>query len=234
MEKVVAYYRTSSGTNVGVDKDSFKRQQKACVEFCRAAGLEIDKEFYDANVPGRDPIGSRQGYSSLIEFCFKTGISKIVFENASRFARDQVVQELGYRELRKKGFELICADAPDYFSDDTANPSQKMIRQILGAVSEFEKDALVLKLKSARERKKRINKQRGVRTLKGEGKVEGRKSYSERDPNLIKEARRLARRNPKTKKRRSLRSIASELSRLGHQTAKGTNFSASQVARLLG
>lgn len=47
------------------------------------------------------------------------------------------------------------------------------------------------------------------------------------------QAKRLARKNPKTGKLRSLREIAGELSVLGFHTASGAVFSAAQVKRLL-
>ena len=39
--KAVAYLRTSSRTNVGVDKDSDKRQLASIEVYAKAAGLEI-------------------------------------------------------------------------------------------------------------------------------------------------------------------------------------------------
>jgi hypothetical protein len=51
---------------------------------------------------------------------------------------------------------------------------------------------------------------------------------------LVREAKRLARKSPKTGEARSLREIAAELARLGHVTATGKAFSAVQVQRLLG
>jgi hypothetical protein len=39
--KAVAYFRTSSATNVGADKDSLKRQQAAVKAFAKGAGYEI-------------------------------------------------------------------------------------------------------------------------------------------------------------------------------------------------
>ena len=65
----VAYYRTSSKTNVGEDKDSQKRQQVACHSFAKPNNLKIVAEFYDADVKGKDPIGTRKGYSELMEYC---------------------------------------------------------------------------------------------------------------------------------------------------------------------
>ena len=88
-------------------------------------------------------------------------------ETANRFARDLMVQEVGFAMLRDLGITLIAADSPSSFLDD--GPTSKLIRQILGAVSEFDKAMTVAKLKGARDR---VRRQRG--------KCEGRKSYAER------------------------------------------------------
>jgi hypothetical protein len=45
LTKAVAYFRTSSATNVGPDKDSLKRQRAAVVTFAKSAGYEIAEEF---------------------------------------------------------------------------------------------------------------------------------------------------------------------------------------------
>ena len=233
MQPAVAYYRTSSAANVGDDKDSAQRQREACRRYAGVAGLDIVAEFYDANVAGKDAIGDRDGFARLLEFCREKNVRVIVFETASRFSRDQVIQELGYRELRALGFELVCADAPGYFTDDADNPSIKMIRQILGSVAEFQKDELVLKLRGARRRKRALNRAAGITTVDGRGKVEGRKSYQEKNPALVAAARRLARKNPRTGRRRSLREISAELLKLGHANGKSAPLDARQVQRFL-
>lgn len=233
LKKAVTYYRTSSAANVGEDKDSEKRQKHACHTYAKKAGLSVLAEFYDANVKGKDSIGSRAGFSTLLEYCQDNEVEIIIFENAGRFSRDQVVQELGYRELKEQGFTLICADAPEYFTDDTDNPSIKMIRQILGSVAEFQKDELVLKLRGARKRKRKTNRDKGILTLSGKGKVEGRRSLAETDPELVRIVKRLFRKNPKTGKRRSLRTISQELFSMGYGTKDGNPFSAGQIKRMV-
>jgi hypothetical protein len=47
---------------------------------------------------------------------------------------------------------LIAADNPSSFLDDT--PTAKLVRQVLGAISEFDKAMTVAKLRGARERKR--------------------------------------------------------------------------------
>src|SRR6516162_10712872 len=80
------------------------------------------------------------------------GVSTIIVETASRFARDLIVQETGYQYLRGLGIALVAADDPNAFTGDT--PTQVLIRQILGAVSQFQKTELVAKLAGARARKR--------------------------------------------------------------------------------
>ena len=162
--KAVYYIRTSSATNL--DGDSEERQKVAIYAYAEKNGYEIVQGAYDQAVKVSDFTGEREGYKSLLEYCLANDVQVILCENASRFARDVIVQELGYRELKKLNLTLIPVDAPDYFSGDS--PSLTMIRQILGAVSEFEKSNLVSKLRGARER------------IKAEkGKCGGRKSLEE-------------------------------------------------------
>jgi len=218
--QAVAYLRTSSATNVG--GDSSHRQRDAINSYANARGLTVAREFYDAAVSGADPIHERQGFIELLAWAAETGVRTILVENASRFARDLVVQETGYELLSRQGFTLIAADDPDAFTADT--PTAILVRQILGAVAEFEKANLVSKLRAARDRA----------SAKAGDRIEGRKGYNQTQPELIREAKRLARKSPKTGEARSLREIASELAGLGYVTGKGNPFSAGQVKRLLG
>src|ERR671939_170527 len=211
----VAYFRTSSQTNVGGDSD--RRQREAIYQYAKRAGLRIGAEFYDAAVSGADPINERRGFMDMLAWARENDCRTILVENASRFARDLIVQESGHDLLAREGVTLIAVDDPDAFTADT--PTARMVRQILGAVSEFEKANLVAKLKVARDRK---SAEQGER-------IEGRKGYGDTKPEMVALARRLARKNPRTGERRSLREIAAELAAGGYITAKGKPFSASQI-----
>ena len=164
MEKVVCYLRTSSASNL--DGDSETRQKEAIVAYAEKNSLEIVNGAYDQAVSGTDHIEDREGFTTLRDYCIENEIKIILCENASRFARDIIVQELGFRQLKKLGIQIIPVDSPDYFTVDS--PSLTLIRQVLGAVSGFEKSSLVSKLHVARKRiREKI------------GKCEGRKSMEE-------------------------------------------------------
>jgi DNA invertase Pin-like site-specific DNA recombinase len=183
--------------------------------------LEIVREFYDAAVSGADPIGDRPGFVEMLSYLHGNGAKIILVENASRFARDLAVQLAGYELLKQRGIDLIPVDAPDHFINET--PTAVMVRQTLGAVSQFEKASMVEKLRVARDR---ASTKRGRR-------VEGRKPYAEKAPEMVREAKRLARRNPKTGKQRSLRTIARELAVIRFTRNDGTPLKAQSVKNIL-
>jgi DNA invertase Pin-like site-specific DNA recombinase len=217
--RAFAYLRTSSATNIGEDKDSGHRQLQAIEMYAKRAGVVLVGTYYDEAVKGSDPIDSRPGFAAMLEALEANGTKTIVVEAANRFARDLMVQEVGFAMLRARGIDLIAADSPSSFLDDT--PTARLIRQVLGAVSEFEKAMLVAKLRGARDRKRRT----GV-------KVEGRRSIAEEKPETVELARKLARTRPKGGKR-SLREISASLAEAGHTTKTGNPYAATAIKLML-
>ena len=106
---------------------------------------------------------------------------------------------------------LIPVDAPDHFNEET--PTSTLIRQILGAVSQFEKASLVAKLAGARRRIRREV-----------GRCEGRKQAPEAARTMAKALH---------TKRHSLREIASRLAENGFLSPSGKAYGAESVKRML-
>jgi DNA invertase Pin-like site-specific DNA recombinase len=111
--QAIAYLRTSSAANVGADKDSDKRQREAIVGFAKSAGYELVGEYYDAAVSGADSIETRPGFAAMLERIEGNGVRTIIVETANRFARDLMVQEVGFARLKARGVTLIAADSPE-------------------------------------------------------------------------------------------------------------------------
>ena len=192
-----------------------KRQRAAIAAFAKAHGYVIVAEFYDAAVSGADPIAERPGFKAMLDRIAGNGVRCIIVESPDRFARDLTVQLTGHDFLKSLGVSLIPATAPDFFTEDT--PTAVLVRQVLGAIAQFEKTSLVAKLRAARERK----------IAAGE-KCGGRKSYAEARPETVALARELR------TKRVSLRKISAELATRGHLTANGRPYVATAVQAMLG
>jgi Resolvase, N terminal domain len=110
--------RTSSAANVGTDKDSEKRQRHAIQGFAKRAGFAIVEEFYDAAVSGADPIETRAGFASLLDRIEGNGVRTVIVEDASRFARELMAQELGITLLISRGVRLLTASGDDLTASD--------------------------------------------------------------------------------------------------------------------
>ena len=76
----------------------------------------------------------------------------------------------------------MSSENPDSFLDDT--PTSNLIRQILGSVSEFDKNSTVFKLRVSRVRKRVSNREKGIVTRNRSGKCEGSKRILEIHPKL--------------------------------------------------
>jgi DNA invertase Pin-like site-specific DNA recombinase len=100
------------------------------------------------------------------------GVRVVICEDASRFARELVTQELGIIALIRRGVRVLTASGDGL--TDSSDPSRKMMRQIAGSFAEYEKARLVAKLRAARERKRTTS-----------GKCEGRKAWAEINPELL-------------------------------------------------
>lgn len=210
----LGYLRTSSATNVGPDKDSELRQREAIETFASRAGYTVVEWFYDAAVSGADPIEARPGFASMLERIASNGIRSIIVETANRFARDLMVQEVGYAKLKGLGIELIAADSPNSFTDDT--PTAILIRQILGSVAQFDKTMTVSKLKAARDRK-----------IAQGLKCGGRDNHAQARPDAVQMAKDLH------KQGLSLRGIAKAVYLQGFFNDHGRPFHPSSIASML-
>jgi hypothetical protein len=147
--EALAYLRTSSAQNIGGDSD--QRQRAAIARFAKAHGHELVGEFYDAAVSGADPIETRPGFTAMLERIEGNGVRVVLVEDASRFARSVIAQELGVLAMQARGVRVLTASGEDLTSTD--DPAKIMMRQIAGAFAQYEKARLVAKLRGARDQR---------------------------------------------------------------------------------
>ncbi len=166
---------------------------------------------------GSDAVAERPGFKAMLERIAANRARTVIVESPDRFARDLSVQLAGHDHLRKLGVTLIPATAPDFFLEDT--PTAVLVRQVLGAIAQFEKATIVAK--AARDR-----------VLQTGRKCGGRKSYAERDPKMVELAKQLHRPDP-GRRPVSLRRVAAGLAERGYLTPNGELYSASAVNSML-
>lgn len=154
----IAYYRTSSQSDIGEGTDTLPRQKEACKRYALMNNIEIAAEFYDGGVRGTIKVEDRPEFGKALNFMSKQNIGLVLVETANRFSRDVLVQLMGHDLLKSLGIDLVPVDAPAHFTDDT--PTSEMLRTIIAAVSQYEKKSLVKKMSDAKARKR----EKGERT----------------------------------------------------------------------
>jgi DNA invertase Pin-like site-specific DNA recombinase len=218
-QKVVAYVRVSGRGQV--DGDGPERQRQAIARYAKANGLLVSEEFSDLGISGTRELADRPGLAALLDRLGSNGVRTVIVERADRLARDLMVQEVIVGQFSRLGVRILTADGVDLTSSD--DPTRRLIRQVLGAVAEFEKNVVVLKLRAARERKR----------SKGQ-RVEGVKPYGHfpAEQVLLERMRRL-RRKPAKAPRLSIAAIARQLNVEGHRNRAGREWSPQMVHHVL-
>ena len=178
-KECLIYMRTSTLTNV--KGDSVKRQKSSIMNWVKSNGYTVRGEYWDVESGSKDTM-ERPKFMRMISDSERMGIKVLVFSDQSRLSRDIIVQESTYRLLSSRGYSLVSSENPDSFLDDT--PTSNLIRQILGSVSEFDKNSTVSKLRVSRVRKRESNRDRGIVTRNRTGKCEGSKRILEIHPEL--------------------------------------------------
>lgn len=147
--KAFAYLRVSGMGQV--DGDGFARQSDAIARYAGTSGLEIVQTFREEGVSGTKDLEQRPALQELLLAIEDGDVTVVLIERLDRLARDLMVQETILGDLRKRGITVISVTEPDLCSDD---PSRKLMRQIFGAIAEYDKSMIVLKLRGARQRMK--------------------------------------------------------------------------------
>jgi DNA invertase Pin-like site-specific DNA recombinase len=161
--KAFAYLRVSGRGQV--EGDGFTRQLAAIKKYAAEHGIKIVQVFREQGVSGTKDLAHRPAFIEMMIALHGDGVKLVLIEKLDRLARDLMVQETIIGDLRKNGFDLVSVAEPDLLQND---PTRKLMRQIFGAIAEYEREMIVLKLRGARIRQK-------AKT----GRCEGAKPYGE-------------------------------------------------------
>ncbi len=219
--QAVSYLRVSGKGQV--DGDGFPRQRDTIAKFAKGRKLTVVDEYLDEGVSGTTELDDRPGLAALFDRIESNGVRIVIVENASRLARDLMVQEIILAECRKLGVQVLEADGGNDLSVGSTDPTATLIRQVLGAVSQFEKSVIVLKLRAARQRVKAKA-----------GRCEGRKPYGHQ-PGEAEIVQRIVelRRKPVKGNRLSFAAIAKRLNDEAVPTRSGGQWQPSTVGQIL-
>ena len=161
MVKAFSYLRVSGKGQLS--GDGFTRQRAAIKGYAAANDFKIVREFREEGVSGTIETMDRAAWAEMLAVLHSNGVRTIIVEKLDRLARDLMVQEAAIADLHKNGFTLVSVAEPDLMATD---PTRVLMRQLMGAVAQYDKSQIVAKLRGAR-----------MRMRAKQGRCEGRKPY---------------------------------------------------------
>jgi DNA invertase Pin-like site-specific DNA recombinase len=143
----IAYLRVSTD-HQAENGLGLAQQEKSIRAYLRKQRVRQVRFFEDRGVSGA--VEDRPGLAELLAQLRSGDV--VVVARLDRLARDLLTQEFLLRDIRQRGADLVSCSAAeaDYLQDDPHDPTRKLIRQVLGAVSEFERALIRLRLQRGR------------------------------------------------------------------------------------
>jgi DNA invertase Pin-like site-specific DNA recombinase len=152
--KVVGYLRVSTDRQAEAGL-GLEVQEEALRSWAPANGHRLVKVLRDEGISGSNGIETRLGLAEALDQLKVGDAEGLVVYRLDRLARDLVLQEQLLAEIWRMGAEAFSTSNAEqgYLQDDPSDPSRKLIRQVLGAVAEYERAMIRLRLEAGRRRK---------------------------------------------------------------------------------
>lgn len=218
------YARVSTGNQK--EEKTIEIQEQAIQEYADKNNIIIKAVFKDDGVSGS--LEERPALADMFNFLEakeNTDVEGIIIFKLDRLARDVRLQEnliYDLQERRKK--KIISIKEPDLDSKDI---TRVLMRQMLGAISQYEKGVITMRLKAGRMRKAQKGGYAGGSTALGYIAKNKELIINQEQAETIKTIYKLKR------KKMSLNAIATKFNSENIKTARGGKWYAGTVKYIL-
>lgn len=226
--KVVADLRVSTDRQAerGLGLDV---QEQAVRRWARANGHRIVVWARDEGVSGSNGLENRMALPEAFAALRERKAAGIVVYRLDRLARDLVLQETLLAEIRRLRGCAFSTDGGEagYLDDNPDEPSRRLIRQVLGAVAEYERGMIALRMRSGRRRKAELGGYASGAPPYGFRAEDGALVPDDAEQQVIRRIRELEAEG------RPQREIADALNASGHRTKQGRAWNRVNVGLIL-
>lgn len=225
--RIAAYIRVSTDRQAD-DGAGLETQEAAIRAWAKRSGHRIVKVCQDV-MSGRTELADRDGLMCTLAAIESGEADGVVVYRLDRLARDLIIQEQLLAEAHRAGAQVFSTSDSEsaVLVNDPDDPSRRLIRQVLGAVSEYERCMITLRMHAGRRRKAAAGGYAGG--APGYGlRASGGALVADQDEAAIVDRMRAMRASGA-----SLRDICAALNDEGVSTKRGGRWSPSAVSRIL-
>jgi DNA invertase Pin-like site-specific DNA recombinase len=145
VKRAVGYVRVSS-SGQAENGGGLEIQRQAIASFAKRKRWEVAGVVEDAGVSGA--LEDRPGLVEIEHLLREGAAEVVVVHRLDRLARDLLVQESLIADWQRLGAQVVSVEEPDLCE---GSADRKLLRQVLGALAEFNKARLKAQLKWGRE-----------------------------------------------------------------------------------
>jgi DNA invertase Pin-like site-specific DNA recombinase len=163
--KAFGYLRVSGKGQI--NGDGPERQEAAIRAYAAGHDIEIVRIYFEKGVCGEVETMERPAFIDMIA---ELGdVRTVIVERLDRLSRSLIPQETCIQDFTRQGITLLSCD-PAEFDLMASDPSRVLVRQVFGAIAQYDKAMLCAKLRAARKRCKLAGK-----------RMEGQRPFGSRD-----------------------------------------------------
>lgn len=220
--RAIGYVRVSTQEQVsgfGLDV-----QRKAVRDYCTAQGYRLVSVLSDEGISGSNGLDTREGLATALAVIERHESDVLVVYRLDRLARDLMLQETTIARLRAAGASVESVTEADIDSDD---PTRVLVRQVLGAIGQYEKALIRGRMMAGRAAKAASGGYAAGRPAFGYRAEGGQLVAEQREQEAVRMVVRLRREGL------SLRQIGTRLEDSGYRPKVGERWQANQVRRIV-
>ena len=147
--RVVGYVRVSSDSQAEAFGPAV--QEKAIRTWAKANGHTVVEMYRDLGVSGTVDAASRPGLSAALDALRPPPkATGLVIARLDRLARSLHIQEAALQVAWSAGGTVFTADGGEVLADDAEDPLRTLVRQVVGAVSQFERGLIAKRMRDGR------------------------------------------------------------------------------------
>lgn len=218
--KAAIYIRVSTEEQA-VEGQSASAQEETLRQYCSTYNIEVFDVYLDLGISGKS-LKDRQELMRLIEDCRNKKFNLVLVWKISRLSRN--LKDLLYLIDIFENSDIHFASCSEKF--DTATPLGRMTLQLLGSISEFERNTIVENVRLGLVEFAR--KGGKASSVLGYDNVEKKLIINENEANIVKLIFSL-----RAEKGLSFSAIARHLNSLGYRTKRGSNYRSSSISYII-
>lgn len=153
--RLIGYLRVSTQGQVD-DGAGLDTQRETIDRWCAARDHAV-AWFSDEGISGSNGVETRAGLAEALAAVKGGGAEGIVVYKLDRLARSLILQEQILDDVRRRGGRVFsCSDTENAYLEDPdtdPDPTRTLVRQVLGAVAEYERAMTRARMAAGRARK---------------------------------------------------------------------------------